>query len=289
MTEISGGGNENCASGTGNVRQAWIWSEYKGVLPQVESSGSLSSGAPAPSELVRREDEAEFLGGANESRPGAAAPPPRPEPKPPLKREPQYTRAPALGLAAVIVAIVGLAWLFTTRPASDPRPESATPEATLPAPGAETSKPEGAAQAPQATDVPPPPPPAPASDLESRLRAFLEQGTGKEAVFDLDGTSFDPGKPTLTAAAREQLERLAKVLSAFPKARIVISVHSDSAGSRSRNAKLSAERAKNIRGELVRLRVGRSLVTSREEAKTPQPAPGQPPSRDGQVWIGVRK
>lgn len=289
MTEILGGGNENCANGKGDAPQAWIWSEYRGVLPQIESAGSLSSGAPAPSELVRREDEGEFPGGASESRPAAAAPPPPPEAEPPFKPEPRYTRAPALGLAAVIVAIAGLAWLFTTRPASNPRPEPASPEATLPAPGAETSKPEGAAQAPQATDVPPPAPAAPASDLESRLRAFLEQGAGKEAVFDLDGISFDPGKPTLTAAAQEQLGRLAKILSAFPKARIVISVHSDSGGSRSGNAKLSAERAKSIRGELVRLRVGRSLVTSREESKAPQPASGRPPSRDGQVWISVRK
>jgi hypothetical protein len=98
---------------------AWVWSRYRGVAT-----------AETPSVDAHPETPAETTPAKN---PGAIA----------------------LGLAAAVLVISGLTWLFTTKPASEPAaPENATPATETPA-------------APQKSEAAPAPAPAPAAVEEA--------------------------------------------------------------------------------------------------------------------------
>jgi outer membrane protein OmpA-like peptidoglycan-associated protein len=130
-------------------------------------------------------------------------------------------------------------------------------------------------------------PSADAVEVEDRLRAFLDGGPGKEAVFGLDQAFFDSGQTDLTASSHEQLHRLAKILVGFPKTRIAVVVHSGAGGDKAKNAKLSLDRAKSVKADLVRFGVGRSLVTLKGEQEEPPPL-SDVRVQDGHLWISVR-
>jgi outer membrane protein OmpA-like peptidoglycan-associated protein len=126
-----------------------------------------------------------------------------------------------------------------------------------------------------------------APDFETTLRSFLANGPGKEASFELGRVAFNPGAATLTAAAREELQKLAETLREYPGTHAVIGVHSDAGGSAKQTARLSARRAKTVRRELMRLGIGHSFVTVAHAARASLRASA--PARPGYVWIDVRK
>jgi CrcB protein len=266
MAEHFGGdGNERRADPDGSVPLAWLWSQCKGELPQGESGRRAEGEASIPPAWVSSQYKGEFPQTASEqkwvSQTGSAG----------RVTGIQNGKFAVLGVAAAFIGIGGLIWLFTAGPMSSSNIATTPQEEALPSPsGGEARPPTNTAAGPEAgedvagvkspSDVAPG---VPQSGVEGKLLSFLEHGPGKEAVFDLDRISFDAGKATLTASSHEQLERLAKILSAFPKARVVIGVHSDSGGNKAQNVKLSLERAKSVRRELVRLGVGQSLFTSK--------------------------
>jgi outer membrane protein OmpA-like peptidoglycan-associated protein len=217
------------------------------------------------------------------------------------ERAPQaeHPAAIALGLAAGIVVVGGLTWLFRGGPAPLPKIGTASQvKALRSSSGGETGRSTHIAAAPglkggagvnQPSEVAAS---VPATPIESLL-SFLKHGRGKEAVFDLDWVSFNAGKATLTPSSYEQLRQIATVLSAYPIARVVIGVHSDNGGSKAQSVRLSAERARSVRKEFVRLGVGQFFFTSTGKrtgkGREPPPVSGEDRVHDSHVWISVRK
>jgi hypothetical protein len=106
----------------GQPPAAWVWSQYRGVTPAQTPSDEAHSDSPG------------------ETAPAA-----------------KNTGAIGLGLAAAVLVIAGLTWLFTTKPASEPAasqipaPTTETPAAhheSGAAPAAEQEAPKPAEPAP---------------------------------------------------------------------------------------------------------------------------------------------
>lgn len=100
----------------GQPPSAWVWSQYRGVQP-------------------------------GESPAHAAEPPPAAAAAPTAPAAPavsQHSSLIGIGLAAAVIIIAGLTWLFTTRPAADPSAPGEPPAAT------------GTESAPQKSEAAPP-------------------------------------------------------------------------------------------------------------------------------------
>jgi outer membrane protein OmpA-like peptidoglycan-associated protein len=218
------GKEEHEARNTG-VPQAWVWSLYTGKVPQSEHGRQQASDADP---MLH---EARVL----------------------------HPLATALGLAIGIGIILGLVWLFAPGASSTSRTRSdqSLYKTTSPSSEAETATKEAPA-------APPPenretfhatPAVSTALSVEDKLHSFLEHGPGSEAAFDLDRVAFVADTATLTPTAHEELQRVARLLRAYPKAHIAIGAHGDVQGGPAQIAKLSAERVRNVRSELKRLGV----------------------------------
>ena len=62
----------------------------------------------------------------------------------------------------------------------------------------------------------------PNSGLEAKLLEFLKQASNKSGEFDLDSISFGATNATLSPSSSEQLKNVAKIVRAYPTARIAI-------------------------------------------------------------------
>jgi len=94
----------------------------------------------------------------------------------------------------------------------------------------------------------------PEGSAESKLLAFLEGGAApmeKVTWFDLDRVRFLRGGATPEPSSRDQLQNIARILIAYPRARITIAGHTDSTGKAAVNRRLSKARANVIRQELI--------------------------------------
>jgi hypothetical protein len=120
----------NSAGPEGQPPAAWVWSHYRGVAP-AEPAGPAEQAEP-------------------EQTPAAAAP----EAALPLK----HSGLIGLGLAAAVIVIAGLTWLFTTGTASSPTGGETPPAAT----GTE-SAPQKSEAAPPAAETRATPAPTPAT------------------------------------------------------------------------------------------------------------------------------
>ena len=103
----------------------------------------------------------------------------------------------------------------------------------------------------------------PESGVENKLLGFLEQASNKSGEFDLDRISFDPDKTALQSSSHEQLQNLAKMLKAYPNAKIAINSYTDNLGNKAHNLKLSRQRANNVLRDLARMGVDKSRMTAR--------------------------
>lgn len=70
-------------------------------------------------------------------------------------------------------------------------------------------------------------------------------------AFPFDAVNFKTGSDTLTMESSGQLDELANVLNAYPKAAIKVIGHTDNAGDAAKNRKLSDSRAKAVKAYLV--------------------------------------
>jgi hypothetical protein len=109
----------------GQPPAAWVWSEYRGVLPEAAPEPA------APAQTTQAPVAAEIDPIATETIPASAR-----------------HGLVGVGVAAAVLAIAGLTWLFTTRSASGPAPET-PPAATE--------------SLPQKSEAAPPPAPEPAA------------------------------------------------------------------------------------------------------------------------------
>lgn len=99
--------------------------------------------------------------------------------------------------------------------------------------------------------------------METGLLAFLENKTkpaAKIAWFDFDRVSFDKGKTALQPSSREQLQNIAKILSAFPNVKAIIGGRTDNLGNATANKRLSKARADFVLRELTQMGVDPSRL-----------------------------
>ena len=82
------------------------------------------------------------------------------------------------------------------------------------------------------------------ADALEKIAPTLE--TARGLVATLPGTSFDPGKAALRAAARVTIGKLAGILLMVPEHNVRIEGYTDSTGNAAANRKLSADRARNV-------------------------------------------
>ncbi len=101
--------------------------------------------------------------------------------------------------------------------------------------------------------------------IESKLIAFL--GDNSKPVdtttwFNFDRLLFDTGQATLQPSSKEQLDNVANILKAYPKAQIKIGGYTDNTGDEAANMSLSTARAKNVMDALVAAGIDPSRLSS---------------------------
>ena len=104
----------------------------------------------------------------------------------------------------------------------------------------------------------------PKGSLEDQIVAFIQskEAVSKTKWFDFDRLLFETGKATLKPESEEQLKNTAAIMKAFPKVKIKIGGYTDNTGNAASNMKLSADRAKNVMSELVKLGVAAARLTA---------------------------
>ena len=85
----------------------------------------------------------------------------------------------------------------------------------------------------------------------------------KDTWYNFDNVNFKMGSADqLEAGSQEQLDNLAKILKAYPDAKIKIGGYTDKTGDEAKNVKLSLDRANFIKAALTKLGVGAQVVTA---------------------------
>jgi K(+)-stimulated pyrophosphate-energized sodium pump len=105
---------------------------------------------------------------------------------------------------------------------------------------------------------------APKGSLEEKFVTFIQSAdsVSKTLWFDFDRLLFETGKATLKPESAAQLANVAAILKAFPKVAAKVGGYTDNVGNASSNMKLSADRAKTVAGELVKLGIAADRLTS---------------------------
>src|SRR5262245_1426196 len=98
------------------------------------------------------------------------------------------------------------------------------------------------------------------------MASMIASLSGKDAPsgggYRLDGVSFETGSATLKPESTKQLEQLALLLKAYPKATLNIVGHTDNTGDDAANKALSAQRASAVEKQLQSLGVADARITS---------------------------
>jgi outer membrane protein OmpA-like peptidoglycan-associated protein len=80
---------------------------------------------------------------------------------------------------------------------------------------------------------------------------------------NFDRVFFEPGRATLTRESMKQLTHIARILKAYPKARIRIGGYTDSTGAYSLNRHLSEARARTAWSNLVEMGINPARLEAR--------------------------
>ena len=104
----------------------------------------------------------------------------------------------------------------------------------------------------------------PKGSLEDKIVAFIQSNDtiNKNLWFNFDRLLFETGKATLKDSSMAQLKNVAAIMAAFPNSEFKIGGYTDNVGNAAANLKLSGDRAKNVMGELVKLGVAATRVSS---------------------------
>jgi outer membrane protein OmpA-like peptidoglycan-associated protein len=132
--------------------------------------------------------------------------------------------------------------------------------------------------------------------IEDQLVRFLKDSStvaGKDIWFDFDNLNFAVGTAEISPESQVQINNIAAILNAFPKAKIKIGGYTDKTGDESANMTLSENRAEAVKAALVAAGVG-SQVTDAEGygsqfAKVPAEAPESSRLSDRRVSVSVRE
>ncbi|MCW3161861.1 OmpA family protein [Chryseobacterium oryctis] len=110
-----------------------------------------------------------------------------------------------------------------------------------------------------------------ANGLEESMIKYLKSGQYatdtedglKNTWYNFDNVNFKTGSSNqLEAGSQEQLNNLAKILKAYPDAKIKIGGYTDKTGDEAKNLKLSQDRANFIKAELSKLGVEGQIVSA---------------------------
>jgi outer membrane protein OmpA-like peptidoglycan-associated protein len=132
--------------------------------------------------------------------------------------------------------------------------------------------------------------------IEDQLVRFLKDSSavaGKDIWFDFDNLNFAVGTAEISPESQVQINNIAAILKAFPKAKIKIGGYTDKTGDESGNMALSEKRAEAVKAALTTAGVG-SQVTDAEGygsqfAKVPAEAPESARLADRRVSVSVRE
>jgi OOP family OmpA-OmpF porin len=91
----------------------------------------------------------------------------------------------------------------------------------------------------------------PDGSVEQRLSMYLATAHPGVATFNFDRIAFESDSAVLTADSNEQLDNIAIILRAYPRANVTIAGHTDSSGSEARNRTLSRARADAVAARLT--------------------------------------
>jgi outer membrane protein OmpA-like peptidoglycan-associated protein len=89
----------------------------------------------------------------------------------------------------------------------------------------------------------------PSGGMEDRLISYLASPTGTGS-FEFDRLEFETGSSTLTPRSRAQIADVARILSAYPNARVQIGGYTDNTGNEAANLALSRGRAESVMNAL---------------------------------------
>lgn len=110
-----------------------------------------------------------------------------------------------------------------------------------------------------------------ANGLEDKMATYLKSGSYatateeglKDTWYNFDQVNFKMGSSNqLEAGSAAQLDNLAKILKAYPDAKIKIGGYTDKTGDEAANVKLSQDRANFIKGELAKMGVGAQVISA---------------------------
>ncbi|MDV7696130.1 OmpA family protein [Chryseobacterium soli] len=110
-----------------------------------------------------------------------------------------------------------------------------------------------------------------ANGMEESIITYLKSGQYATATedglkntwYNFDNVNFKTGSANqLEAGSHEQLDNLAKILKAYPDAKIKIGGYTDKTGDEAKNLKLSQDRANFIKAELSKLGVTGQIVSA---------------------------
>jgi outer membrane protein OmpA-like peptidoglycan-associated protein len=165
-----------------------------------------------------------------------------PQSIPPAVRS-ESRRAGWLGpLALVALAIAGLLW-WSGR-ARTPTPSQAVNSVSRAADTAGTTVRSMARALPGGVKMS-----VPSGGMEDRLISYLAAPTGIGS-FDFDRLEFETGSTLLTARSRAQITDVARILNAYPNARVQIAGYTDNTGDEANNVALSRGRAEAVMNAL---------------------------------------
>lgn len=91
----------------------------------------------------------------------------------------------------------------------------------------------------------------PTGGTEDRLYNYLSSSGTSGTVIDFDRVKFDSGSAVLSPGARDQIDSIAVILRAYPKAAVTIAGYTDNSGSEHANMALSKARADAVAGRLT--------------------------------------
>lgn len=141
-----------------------------------------------------------------------------------------------------------------------------------------------------------------ANGLEERMIQYLKTGSYANASedalkavwYNFDNIQFVFGKNNeLKPGSVSQLENVAKILKAYPDAKVKIGGYTDNVGDPAMNKQLSQERADFLKSELTRLGVGAQIISAEgygsEFATVPASASNEERAKDRNMAIRFAK
>jgi outer membrane protein OmpA-like peptidoglycan-associated protein len=98
------------------------------------------------------------------------------------------------------------------------------------------------------------------SGVEIRLLDLLQHTWNRSDEFFLDGISFDPANGSLSPSSSDQMQTIATILKAYPKARIKVNAYVQDGPGKAVRSRILQKRAYGVLRELARLGVENSRI-----------------------------